>query len=321
MVEQPAEPKNQVKTRSQAKKAKDQATSDPIPEHPSDLDTQCDQTSSPDEKSPTFEKSSFPALDNIKNTVSVGRGSAEGVERGQPSSGSETETQSFAPADFQFTAPSGINTFTYYSKTFKFQPLSPNSAAEFMFPSSAASFFSPKKDKTTEQNEIENAILEDPIAACHSNNELTAQETIQEQDDQEMKDAAAETCRVAMETCDKSEKQDAVENDSASTACSIEAEIQSVQQQPETNGDVVTTVDIDEVLETQDVKEEEHDATYFRNLVQKETDRLNEICAKWEKINAEEKDLSEEGMDNVCNVSLLFDQYTVCKVLELYPRD
>lgn len=303
---QPAEPKNQVKTRSQAKKVKDQAPSET--QHPSNLDMQSDQTLSPDEKTPTFEKLSFPALDNIKNTVSVGRGSAEGVERGQPSSGSETETQSFAPADFQFTAPSGINTFTYFSKTFKFQPLSPNSAAEFMFPSSAAAFFSPKKDKTTEQNEIENAILEDPIAACHSNNELTVQESNpnQKQDDQEMKDAAAENCSVAMEACDKSENQYVVENDSASTACSIEAEIPIVQQQPETNGEVVTTMDSDEFPETQDEKEEEHDATYFRNLVQKETDRLNEICAKWEKINAEEKDLSEEGIGNVCNVAHLF---------------
>lgn len=294
-----AEPKNQVKTRSQAKKTKDTAK-DQAPSEvqcPSKPDKQTSQTSATEEKTPAFEKLSFPALDNIKNTVSVGRGSSEGVERGQASTGSGTEAPSFAPADFQFTAPSGINTFTYFSKTFKFQPLSPNSAAEFMFPSSAASFFSPKRDKASDQKQAENAIIEDPVAACHLNDELRAQESNQqEQGDHEMKNAAAEPCSNAMETHDGPEKQDVVENDSASTACSTEAEIPSTQQQPDVASEVVTKMDTNEVLETQDVGEEQHDATYFRNLVRKETDRLNEICAKWEKINAEEKDLSEEGM-------------------------
>ncbi|XP_078360914.1 uncharacterized protein LOC144645274 isoform X3 [Oculina patagonica] len=291
-----AEPKNQVKTRSQAKKANDTAK-DQAPSEvqcPSKPDQQPSQTPATKEKTPAFEKLSFPALDNIKNTVSVGRGSSEGVERGQSSTGSGTEAPpSFAPANFQFTAPSGVNTFTYFSKTFKFQPLSPNSAAEFMFPSSAASFFSPKRDKASDQKQAENAILEDPVAVCHINNELEAQESNQkQQDDQEMKDAAAETCVIGMETHDGSEKQDVVENDNVSTACLTDAEIPSTQQQPETTGEV--KMDADEVIETQDVEEEQHDATYFRNLVRKETDRLNEICAKWEKINAEEKHLSEE---------------------------
>ena len=301
-------PNNQVKTRSQAKKAKDQAPSEI--QCPTKPEEQTGQTSPTEEKIPDFEKLSFPLLDNIKNTVSIGRGSTEGAERGELSTGSGTEAPSFAPAGFQFTAPSGINTFTYFSKTFKFQPLSPNSAAEFMCPSSAASFFSPKREKATEQKQVENAIIEDPVAACHLNNEQRAQESNQQQQcDQEMKDDAAETCSVAMETCDGSEKQKVVDDDSASNACSADAEIPNTQQPSEAAGEVVTGMNVDDVVVTRDVGEEQHDATYFRNLVRTETDRLNEICAKWEKINAEETDLSEEGM--ICNVSQLLAHYSV----------
>lgn len=293
-----AEPDNKVKTRSQTQKVKDQASSES--NHPSKLDKQNGQISSTEEKTPAPETLSFPPLDNIKNTVSFGRGSTEGVERGpQQSAVSGAAAQSFAPEDFQFTVPSGVNTFTYFSKKFKFQPLSPNSAAEFMFPSSAASFFSPKKDKPTHQKQVENAILEDPVAACHLNNELRVQENNQqEQGDHEMIDGMAETCSVAMETCNGSEKRqgdnEVVEN--VSIAPSTDRETPNTQQPPEAIGEVVTGMDCGSVLGTQDVEEEQYDSKYFRNLVTRETERLNEICAKWEKINSEEQDLSEEGM-------------------------
>ena len=288
---------NKVKTRSQAQKVNDQASSEFHP--PAKLDKQSGHTLSTEEIIPAPEKLSFPPLENIKNTVSLGRGSTEGVERGsQPSTALTAEAQSFAPEDFQFTAPSGINTFTYFAKSFKFQPLSPKSAAEFMFPTSAASFFSPRRDKPTDQ--VENAILEDPVAACHLNNELNIQENNQQSDQVhvEMGDDMVGTCSVPMETCNDSEKQqgdnEAVET--ISTAPSTDGETSSTQKSLETIDEVATGMDGGNVLETQDVKEEQHDAKYFRNLVTQETDRLNEICVTWEKINTEEQGLSEEGM-------------------------
>ena len=293
-----AEPKKQVKTRSQAKKVKDQPPSEI--QCPSKLDKQTGQTSPIEEKTAAFEKLNFPPLDNIKNTVSFGRGSTEGAERG-----TGTEAQSFAPTDFQFTAPSGVNTFTYFSKTFKFQPLSPNSATEFMFPSSSSSLFSPKADKPAAQKQAENAIYEDPVAACHLNNEVTACESNpQQQADHEMIDAASETCSVPMETCDGSEKRqsgdEVVENDC--TSQSSDGEIPSTdQQQSEGTVEMDTGMDSGDVLEDQADGGEQHDATYFRNLVKRETDGLNEICAQWEKINAEEQHLSEEGMVDKCS--------------------
>ena len=148
-----AEPKNQVKTRSQAKKLQEQP-------------------------------------------VSFDTSSTEGVKRGQLNAESEVEPQCSAPKDFQFTAPSGINTFTYLSKTFQFQPLSPYSAAEFIFPTSASSFLSPKKDKSADQKQEENTAWEDPVATCFMNNKLRENENVeQEKDDQEM------------EKCDGSESQ------------------------------------------------------------------------------------------------------------------
>lgn len=303
---------NKVKTRSQAQKVKDQASSES--HHPSKLDKQRSQVTLTEEIIPGPEKLSFPPLENIKNTVSLGRGSTEGVERGpQPSTVSRTEDQSFAPENFQFTVPSGVNSFTYFAKAFKFQPLSPKSAAEFMFPTSAASFFSPKRDKPTDQ--VGNAILEDPIAACHLNNEPEMQENNpQEQGDHEMIDDVAGACTVAMETCNTSEKQqghniEAVETISNTPA--TDRETPSTQKPLETISEVVTGMD-DGNIETQEVEEEQHDSKYFRNLVTQETDRLNEICTKWEKINAEEQGLSEEVTGQirttVGQAQLLIDQ-------------
>jgi len=290
-----AELDNKVKTRSQAQKVKDQASSECHP--PLKLDKQSGQISSTEEIKPAPEKLSFPPLENIENTVSLGRGSTEGVKRGsQPSTASRTEAQSFAPEDFQFTAPSGVNTFTYFAKAFKFQPLSPKSAAEFMFPTSAASFFSPKRDKPTDQ--VENAVLEDPVAACHLNtcNELKIQENNQQEQVHVEIDDMTGTCSATMETCNDSEKQQG-DNEAVATITtppSTDRETPSTQKSHETIGEVVTGMDGGDVLETQDVEEEQHDAKYFRNLVTRETDRLNEICAKWEKINTEEQGLSEE---------------------------
>lgn len=41
------------------------------------------------------------------------------------------QRKSFAPPNFQFSAPSGIHSFEHYSKEFKFQPLSPASTENF----------------------------------------------------------------------------------------------------------------------------------------------------------------------------------------------
>lgn len=289
-----AEPDNKVKTRSQAQKVKDQASSES--HYPSKVDKQTGKISSTEEMIPGSEKLSFPLLEDIKNTVSLGRGSTEGMERGSQSSISASmESRSFAPEDFKFTAPTGVNTFTYFAKEFKFQPLSPKSAAEFMFPTSAASFFSPKKDKSTDQ--VDNTVLEDPIAACHLNNELRIQEdNQQERVDVEMIHDMVLTSSVAMETSDGSEKQQSDNEvvETIRTAPSTDRDTPSTQKPLETIGEEVTG--ISNVDGTQDVEGEQHDAKYFRNLVTQETDRLNEICAKWEKINTEEQILNEEGM-------------------------
>ena len=277
------EPENQVKTRSQAKKQKDLPPSEMCHSKPN---IETEQTN------PNCEKANFPALEAIKNTVSVGRGSSEGVDRAQLCLGSGNEATSFAPADFRFTAPSGVNTFNYFSKTFKFQPLSPNSASEFMFPTSAASFFSPKKPAEKK----ENLILEDPVAVFNKSIASMENEKQQSVD----ANAETETCNIAMKTCSEPEKHQAgIEvSESENTACLSGEVNQDTRQQSdhELAGEIVTGMESGNIMETQDVGDEQHDATYFRNLVKNETDRLNEICAKWEKISAEEQNLSEEGM-------------------------
>ena len=288
------ETKNQVKTRSQAKKIEDQPPRETRTSNIEEEEPQKEQTLSSEQNTSNSEKANFPAVDAIKNTVSFGRGSTEGNERGPPSTGSGTEAPSFAPADFQFTAPSGVNTFTYFSKTFKFQPLSPNSAAEFMFPSSASSFFSPKKPA---EEKAENPIIEDPVAVF--NKSVTS--TINEQHDSENvnAEASAAPCDVAMETCEETEKQqssdEVVENNS--TVCLKSAEIRDTQRQPDkvVSKAITVTATESEVMEPQDAAEEQHDASYFRNLVTKETVRLNELCANWENISTQEQNLTEEG--------------------------
>ena len=276
--------KNQVKTRSQAKESKDLPQSETCPSNPN---------VEIGENPPKSGKTNFPALEVIKNTVSVGRGSTEGVERGQTGLGSNNEASSFAPADFKFRAPSGINTFTYYSKTFKFQPLSPNSAAEFMFPTSASSFFSPKKPVEKK----EDFFVEDPVVAF--NKCITSKENKKE--DSANTSAKTEICPVEnMEACSgptfDQTKTNVSQGDKA--VCSSSGVNVEAPEEPdhEVAGEMVSGMENGDVTETQGAGDEQHDAKYFRHLVKKETDRLNEICAKWEKISAEEENLSEEGM-------------------------
>lgn len=273
--------KNQVKTRSQAKESKDLPQSETCPSNPN-IEV--------GENPSNCGKANFPALEAIKNTVSLGRGSTEGVERGQTGLGSNNEASSFAPADFKFRAPSGINTFTYYSKTFKFQPLSPNSAAEFMFPTSASSFFSPKKPAEKKENFFE----EDPVVAF--NKSITSMENKKE--DSANTSNKTEICPVEnMDACSgptfDQTQTDVSQGDNA--VCSS-SEVNVEAPDCEVVGEMVLGMEDGDVTETQGTGDEQHDAKYFRNLVKKETDRLNEICAKWEKISAEEENLSEEGM-------------------------
>lgn len=273
--------KNQVKTRSQAKESKDLPQSETCPSNPN-IEV--------GENPSNCGKANFPALEAIKNTVSLGRGSTEGVERGQTGLGSNNEASSFAPADFKFRAPSGINTFTYYSKTFKFQPLSPNSAAEFMFPTSASSFFSPKKPAEKKENFFE----EDPVVAF--NKSITSMENKKE--DSANTSTKTEICPVEnMDACSgptfDQTQTDVSQGDNA--VCSS-SEVNVEAPDREVVGEMALGMEDGDVTETQGTGDEQHDAKYFRNLVKKETDGLNEICAKWEKISAEEENLSEEGM-------------------------
>ena len=282
------EPKNQVKTRSQAKKLKDQPPKKTCISKLEEKEKQKEQTPPPKENTSDTEKASFLPVDAIKNTVSFGRGSTEGVERVQSSVESRTEAPSFAPANFQFMAPAGVNTFTYFSKTFKFQPLSPTSAAEFMFPSSASSFFSPKKPA---EKPVNNVVTEDPVAAF--NKPVASTNIDQQQSENSDAESLTAPCEVAMETRDEEEKQQ-----STNEVVDIEStmEITGTQQQPvEVDSEAVTAKESD-VPECHDTGDEQHDAAYFRNLVKMETDRLNEICTKWEQISTEEENLTEEGM-------------------------
>ena len=64
-----------------------------------------------------------------------------------------------------------------------------------------------------------------------------------------------------------------------------------------------TELQVDEVSTTQELdksdengKTEEHDVTYFRNLLQSETDRLNQLCHKWDDINTNTPDLTDDGI-------------------------
>ena len=258
-----------MKTRSQAKKLQEKSTR-------SVKDTQQVPL---EETTQEFTKIDLPALENIKNTVSFGRGSSEGVDRNAKKPGPDLGPPTLAPKDFQFTAPSGINTFTYLSKTFTFQPLSPKSAAEFIFPTSASSFFSPNKEKSTEEMQTESKAWEDPVALCHMNS------TLDEKENTEQQMADYET-----EKCEGSGSQEGtgsnVDEKKDTASCPTDAKISSSQGQSSLAEETDDGSDLDI----------QHDAAYFRNLVAKETDRLNEICAKWERINADEQSLSEEGM-------------------------
>lgn len=74
----------------------------------------------------------------------------ESPEQSTPLDQTKEKPESFAPSNFQFTAPSGLFTFENYSKEFKFQPLSPSSTANFF--KGIANIPSPKRDLITKNN-------------------------------------------------------------------------------------------------------------------------------------------------------------------------
>ncbi|XP_015767082.1 PREDICTED: uncharacterized protein LOC107345681 isoform X3 [Acropora digitifera] len=184
------EVKSQVKTRSQAKNAKPPAAKETCLSKPGKSERQEKSMTQSTKISPIKQP---PELNAIKTTVSFGRGSTEGVDRVHPKT---NENPSFAPADFQFTAPVGVNTFTYMSKTFTFQPLSPSSADEFMFPSSVSSLFSFSPKKATEKP-VESVMLQDPVAAYNMSSATSSSE---EQNNGYFEDKMSSTACVPMET-------------------------------------------------------------------------------------------------------------------------
>lgn len=323
------EPKSQVKTRSQAKKVKAEGSKEPCLTKRDKNDREKEQMSSV-ENTKRSEGKQLPDIGSLKNTVSFGRGSTEAVERVQSEATSANETSSFAPADFKFTAPTGVNTFTYLSKTFTFQPLSPNSAAEFMFPSSVSSLFSlsPKKP---EVKQVQDESLEDAVAAYNksiiaisstdednTNNVekkslSTPGECLMEAPDKAGK--PQNTSEVAEESIGSSniDRQGIEINDTKppSTACDILMEEPHDAERQKSVAEVVNDENSTEMLETlmqpvavncADVEsmesdpadQHEHDSTHFRNLLKQETDRLNDTCKKWDKISNEEENLHDE---------------------------
>jgi len=73
----------------------------------------------------------------------------------------QKKVESFAPSNFQFTAPSGLNSFENYAKEFKFQPLSPASAANFF--QGVTAFPSPKRKLITKDNFTPMAAVQDVV--------------------------------------------------------------------------------------------------------------------------------------------------------------
>ena len=184
------ESKSQIKTRSQAKNGKPPAAKETCLSKPGKSERQEKSTTESTKLSQIKQR---PELSAIKTTVSFGRGSTEGVDRVHPKT---NETLSFAPADFKFTAPVGVNTFTYMSKTFTFQPLSPSSADEFMFPSSVSSLFSFSPKRATEKP-VEDVMFQDPVAAY---NKSSASPSSEEQNNGFFEDKILSTACVPMET-------------------------------------------------------------------------------------------------------------------------
>ena len=215
--------------------------------------TEAQKPKTQDEEMEDLEMPSFPQLDTIMGSVTIGRGSTEGAKRGG----------SFAPNNFHFTAPSGVGSFFNTSKTFKFQPMSPGSAERFMFPSSSG-FFNPKHTSSVAEPTLgENGFIDD------------------------------KACEVFLESDPQAQQQDRGEGADASVAMGEKYDVATKEE-----GRSEREAKPDD-MDTAEEKNDERNATYFRNLVSLETQQLNKACKQWEQIQTEEQELTEEGMDNI----------------------
>lgn len=51
------------------------------------------------------------------------------------------------------------------------------------------------------------------------------------------------------------------------------------------------------LIVSEDVHEESEGVNHFRQILKEETEKLDSLCHKWEDVNAETADLSEDGKD------------------------
>ena len=207
------------------------------------------------EKSP---QRSFPDFEAFKDTISFGRGSTEGASRTaqevfkSDNAPTTSEPESFAPTNFKFTVPSGVNSFQYSASNFHFKPLSPKSADAFLFPTSASFFESPH-----------NAPALNPL----KRDEKIASET----------DITLENTTSMIPNNSQDIGSAVISEDSVSSSTDYQHKENSYI------GDNVNQL------------ENERDSSYFRNLLETETLKLNNLSKKWNEISESETELNEEG--------------------------
>ncbi|XP_031571453.1 disks large-associated protein 5-like isoform X2 [Actinia tenebrosa] len=162
------------------------------------------------------------------------------------------QRKSFAPPNFQFTAPSGICSFEHYSKEFKFQPLSPASTESF-FQELVPAIPTPENQRhlITKDNFIlrnEEAENQYPV--------LMSEET-----------------------------------ENTNTGVIPSADVKDVESRTEENNEQGS-----KAVENED---NQLSSKYFRDLVSSETEKLNLLCERWEKVMESDNCLPEEAKGNI----------------------
>ena len=282
-------PNNQVRTRAQLKKIKEERTlkktdkQETQPTGTEDILEKMEEKPSDEEVPLTIEKvqqATFPQFETVRDTISFGRGSTEGAKRSvqqvlTPVTKATFEPQSFAPMDFKFSVPSGVNSFLYSAENFTFEPLSPHSANAFLFPSSASFYSSPQAlaiipatEEERKGNEIEGNFSGNKTTNAAVKE--TKLEVVQESGDALKNDECVVTItRYQLDRVNPAESNSVCAGVKSGDSCNT----------------VLTGTDSNSA----------HDSVYFRNLVKSETAKLNCLCDKWDALSTSTMDLTEEG--------------------------
>ena len=184
---------------------------------------------------------------------------------------------SIIPNNFSFKAPVGLNSFTSLGTSFTFEPMSPSSAEKFMFPSASSVF-----------NDV--PVTMSMVEAKKVGRQESLGKNMDGVDGEKKGERVLGEEHLSKEGADCAMKDNQISSIGGINGDNCNGvNMNASEKKPGSVVDTVVTVD------------EEAAAAYFQSLVDTETNRMQDLCSLWQKVNDGEDMPPDEGKFNNSN--------------------